>query len=178
MKKVFLMLALIPLVAISCKPKQNAEEEVVTPETEQASTTGNPYVSETEAQDATVVEENLSGEVVSLTASQFSDQITEINNPKGFSYKGRTPCIVDFYAEWCGPCMQMKPVMEALAKKYKGEVIIYKLNVDKAQDICEAFGIQNIPTFMFFSRTEQPRKMVGAMSKSEMDAAIRDFIGE
>ena len=170
---------ILSLAVCSCGLKNNKTEEEVLPQaTESTNDSPNPYVSETEAEDAEVVEENLSGELISISASEFIEKVTEINNPKGFSYKGHTPCIVDFYADWCGPCIQFKPILAEMAQKYKGKVIIYKLNVDRAQDVCEAFGIQNIPTLMFFSRTQQPRKIVGSQSRSEIDRTIQDFIGE
>lgn len=178
MKKLVPVFLMLSLLVCSCGQKKNVEEEVFPQQTENTEDSQNPYVSDTEAEDAVVIEEDLSGELITITASEFIERITEINNPKGFSYKGRTPCIVDFYADWCSPCIQFKPILAEMAQKYKGKVIIYKINVDRAQDVCEAFGIQNIPTLMFFSRTEQPRKIVGSQSRSEIDRTIRDFIGE
>jgi len=72
-------------------------------------------------------EENLSGEVQYLTEEQFVGMITEINNPKGFQYKGTTPCIVDFYADWCRPCLSMNPIFKELAAQYKGKLLSIKL---------------------------------------------------
>lgn len=181
MKKIFPILVLASLLVCACKSNQKTEDAdtpTVVNTTEVNPNAANPYISDTEAEDADVIEEDLSGQVVSLSASDFIDRVVDINNPKGFSYKGRTPCVVDFYADWCRPCIGMKPVVESMAKKYKGKLIVYKVNVDKAQDVCQALGIQNIPTFIFFSRTEQPRKLVGAMSASEFESAITDFLGE
>ena len=72
--------------------------------------------------------------------------------------------------------MQLKPITEKLAAKYKGQLIIYKVNVDKAQDICQSLGIQNIPTLFFFKPNTQPGKMVGAPSEAELEKAIEDFL--
>ena len=120
--------------------------------------------------------EDLSGKVIILTADEFLERITEIDPAKGFRYKGKTPCMVDFYADWCGPCRQLSPIAERLAKKYKGQFIVYKVNVDKAQDICQALGISSIPTLFFFKPNAQPGKMVGAPSEAELDKLIEDFI--
>ena len=69
-------------------------------------------------------------------------------------------------------------MMERMAKKYQGKLIIYKLNVDNAREICDRFGIQSIPTLMFFKRTAAPTRMVGAPTESELDAAINDFLSK
>ena len=120
----------------------------------------------------------VAGELNVISSDEFVKLITDIDNPKGFQYKGTTPCIVDFYANWCGPCRQIQPMMERMAKKYKGKLIIYKLNVDNAREICDRFGIQSIPTLMFFKRTVAPTRMVGAPTESELDAAINDFLNK
>ena len=72
--------------------------------------------------------------------------------------------------------MQLKPITEKFAEKYKGKLIIYKVNVDKAQDICQALGIQSIPTLFFFKPNAQPGKMVGAPSEEELGQVIEDFL--
>ena len=120
--------------------------------------------------------EDLSGKVISLTADEFLKRITDIDQAKGLRYKGKTPCIVDFYAEWCGPCMHLKPITEKLAAKYKGQLIIYKVNVDKAQEICQTLGISSIPTLFFFKPNTQPAKMVGTPSERELEKAIQEFL--
>jgi thioredoxin len=120
-------------------------------------------------------EENLSGKVISLSSDEFL-KIIKIDQGKGLLYKGKTPCIIDFYAEWCRPCMQLKPITEKFAEKYKGKLIIYKVNVDKAQDICQTLGIQSIPTLFFFKPNAQPGKMVGAPSEDELEKVIEEFL--
>ncbi len=128
--------------------------------------------------DQTLLKEDLSGNVILLSSDDFTRYVTEINDPKGFRYKGHTPCVVDFYAGWCGPCMKLKPVLESLAKEYKGKIIVYSVNVDKTQDVCQAFGITNIPTLLFFNRTSQPKKMVGYVSQPELTKTFDDFLSE
>lgn len=177
MKKVLLFLLALPLIALSCGPKsQNVETETETTETETIDRDKNPYISDNQAEETPVEEENLSGEVILLSADDFLKKVTDINDERGVRYKGYTPCIVDFYANWCQPCMRMKPVFESLAQKYKGQVIFYQINVDHARDICDQFDIQNIPCFIFFSRSDNPQKMVGAMSASELDNALQEFL--
>ena len=177
MKKILLLTAIaLPLLFGSCHYKANTTED---PATEEQTGNGsdNLYVSDQEADNASgKLEEDLSGNVITLKSSEFIERVCDIDNPKGFGYKGNTPCLVDFYAGWCGPCMQMKPIVKELAKEYKGELIVYSIDVDRAPDVCEAFGIESIPTFIFFSRTKQPSKLVGSMEKAELKAVIDDYI--
>ncbi len=128
--------------------------------------------------DQAPLKEDLSGNVILLSSEDFTKYVTDIDDPKGFRYKGHTPCVVDFFAGWCGPCMKLKPVLESLAKEYKGKIIVYSVNVDKASDVCQAFGIQNIPTLLFFNRTSQPKKMVGYVSQPELKKTFDDFLSE
>ncbi|MCR4680501.1 MAG: thioredoxin family protein [Bacteroidales bacterium] len=176
MKKYILIIS-IAMALVSCNTKNPSDIQLNQSDTVQmeqsASTAQLP-----DMDDDNNMEENLSGEVITISSSQFIDQICDVNNPKGFAYKGHTPCLVDFYAGWCGPCMKLKPTVEEIAKEYKGKLIVYTINVDRAQDVCEALGIQNIPTLLLFSRTAQPRKIVGLVSKPELQTAINGFLSE
>lgn len=165
---------MLPFLLGACQPKGSSTEN--TPATGTEETPENPYISKNQAEETPIRKENLSGRVIALSSEEFIVYITDIDNPQGFRYKGQTPCIVDFYADWCRPCMSIKPMMEKLAAKYKGQLIIYKVNVDRAQDICATFDIQQIPTLMFFNTTDQPRKMVGAPTEEEMEKAIQGFL--
>ncbi len=179
MKRIFLLsLIILPFLLGSCKAKSSTTETDTTAQEVKTDDTKNPYISDNQSEETPAVEENLSGEVITLTASEFIKRVTDIYDDKGFRYKGYTPCIVDFYADWCSPCQHIKPMMAEMARKYKGKLIIYKINVDHARDICDVFGIESIPTLIFFNRTEQPKKMVGAPSKSELENAINDFLSK
>lgn len=174
MKKIAIFLLFIPFLLGACQQKNKSDNDLTNNiETEEES---NPYISDDQEATRSVPEEDLSGNVIALSSNDFIARITEIDDQRGFRYKGNTPCIVDFYADWCRPCMSIKPMMKKLANKYKGKLIIYSINVDNAQDVCSAFGIQNIPTLMFFNTTDQPKQMVGAPSESELEKAIQDFL--
>ncbi len=177
MKKLLIIsLLAFPILFGSChQKKQNKEEQTNTDNVNMSSDASSINLPDA---DASTWEEDLSGKVISLTSSEFIERICDINNPKGYAYKGFTPCIVDFYAGWCGPCMKLKPIIEKLAQEYKGEFIVYSVNVDRAQDVCEAFGIESIPTLIFFSRTKQPTKIVGYLEREELKTAIDDFIAK
>ncbi len=178
MKKILFASALIlPLLFGSCKQKENTEN--TQPETEQTTEESNSsYMTDPTSTEVSTVEENLSGNVIQLTSSEFIERICDVYDTKGFAYKGHTPCLVDFYANWCGPCMKLKPTIEKLAKEYKGEFIVYSVNVDRAQEICDVLDIQSIPTLVLFSRTKQPAKIVGFVEESELKTAINDYIAK
>lgn len=170
--KTIVLILFAILLLNSCNNKSTSEskknEEIVENEvidkntTTQSSTT--PQV------------EDLSGNVQIISELEFLDKITAIDNEKGLQYKGKTPAIVDFYADWCRPCIAMNPVLKELALKYKGQIIIYKVNVDKAQKLAASFGIVSIPTLFFFKPNAQPAKIVGAPSKEELEKAILEVL--
>jgi thioredoxin len=174
MKKQILILSLAAMMFTACgqKNKTTQDQDPVQTETTNDYNHLNPGQDDASAKKA----EDLSGKVIALTANEFLERVTEIDPALGLRYKGNTPCIVDFYADWCKPCMQLKPITEKLAAKYKGQLIIYKVNVDKAQDICQALSISSIPTLFFFKPNEQPGKMVGAPSEAELDKTIKEFL--
>ncbi len=88
--------------------------------------------------------------VISLTKSEFLSKV--YNFEKGtapWTYEGNMPCIIDFYANWCRPCRNVAPIIEEIAQKYEGKIIVYRVNIDREESIAKAFGIRSIPTFLY-----------------------------
>ena len=104
----------------------------------------------------------------------MSDQITTLTNENLDSVlkESTTPVLVDFWAEWCGPCKMIAPVLEELAMEYAGRLTIAKLNVDDHREATEQFNIRGIPTLILFKNGEAEATKVGALSKSQLAAFL------
>ncbi len=89
---------------------------------------------------------------------------------------GDKPVVVDFWAEWCGPCRMIAPSIEELAKEYEDQVVIGKLDVDNNDEVVSQFGIRNIPTILFFKGGEVVDKQVGAATKSSIEEKIKALL--
>ena len=111
-----------------------------------------------------------------LTAETFKEKVFNYETNKEWKYEGIQPCIIDFYADWCGPCKAVAPVLEELADEYDGKLIVYKVDTDKEQELAGIFGIRSIPSILFVPITGQPQMSVGAMSKSGFIQAIDNVL--
>jgi len=83
--------------------------------------------------------------------------------------------IVDFWAEWCGPCQRLTPTIEALAEKYEGQVYIGKYNVDEGEDLAAEYRVRNIPMLIFVKNGELLHKIVGLCSQADIEAKIEEL---
>ncbi|MCI8838560.1 MAG: thioredoxin [Hungatella sp.] len=101
-----------------------------------------------------------------LTGSNFETEV----------YQSDIPVLVDFYADWCGPCKAMAPVVEALAEEYRGKAKVGKINTDDNQDIAMEYGIMSIPTFLVFKGGKVIKKMIGMQDKRTLVAAVEEAL--
>jgi len=96
---------------------------------------------------------------------------------KDWKFEGTKPCIIDFYADWCGPCKIVSPVLEELAKDYDGKLDVFKVNTEEEQELASAFGIRSIPSFLFVPAEGQPQMAMGALPKETFVQAFKDVLG-
>jgi thioredoxin 1 len=112
-----------------------------------------------------------------LTKETFLNKVFNYEKNKEWKFEGEKPCIIDFYADWCGPCKMVAPVLEDLAKDYRGKMDIYKVNTEEEQELAAAFGIRSIPSFLFIPVKGQPQMAMGALPKETFIKAFKDVLG-
>jgi thioredoxin len=117
-----------------------------------------------------------SGNVVHLTTQDFKDKVFNYETSKEWKYAGSLPAIIDFYADWCGPCKMVAPILEDLAKEYSGKIVVYKVDTENEQELAAVFGIQSIPTLLFVPTEGQPQAAMGALPKNTFEQVINDVL--
>lgn len=109
-------------------------------------------------------EKEVESKVKHLTYKEFLSKVWDFEkDPMTFKYKGKQPAIVDFYADWCGPCRRVAPIMEKLAEEYDGRLLVYKVNTDQERELSQAFQVKSIPMVLFIPKEGQPMMQVGAL---------------
>lgn len=111
-----------------------------------------------------------------LTLAAFKEKIYDFGENKEWEYYGSVPCIVDFYADWCGPCKMVSPILEEISKEFEGKLNIYKVNTDQENELAGLFGIQSIPSILFVPMKGKPQMAVGALPKAEIIRAIQEVL--
>ncbi len=111
-----------------------------------------------------------------LTLESFKTKVFDFEKNKEWVFEGTRPCMIDFYADWCGPCKMVAPVLEELAKEYEGKLDIYKVNTEKERELAGIFGIQSIPSLLFVPMKGQPQMAMGALPKETFKKAIEDVL--
>jgi thioredoxin len=111
---------------------------------------------------------------IQLTTQGFKEKVFNYETEKDWKYQGALPAIIDFYADWCGPCKMVAPVLEELSKEYEGRLLIYKVNTDIEQELSSVFGIQSIPTMLFIGANGEPMMQPGAFPKHAFKKIIEE----
>ncbi len=111
---------------------------------------------------------------IKLTTADFKKKVFNYENATEWKYEGEVPAIVDFYADWCGPCKMVAPILEDLSKEYEGKLVIYKVDTEAEMELSAVFGIQSIPTILFIPVEGQPMMQPGALPKNAFKQVIEE----
>ncbi len=123
-----------------------------------------------------LIAENTSVKPEHLTLESFKEKVFDFEANQEWKFKGDTPAIIDFYADWCGPCKRVAPIMEELAIEYDGRVKIYKIDTEDQKQLAGVFGIRSIPSILFIPAEGQPQMSTGALPKEEFVKLIENVL--
>jgi thioredoxin 1 len=111
-----------------------------------------------------------------LTKESFKLKVFDYSRGGDWKYLGKTPALIDFYAEWCMPCKMLSPVIDELSKEYEGKISIYKIDTQKEQELAASFGIMSIPSLLFIPLEGKPMMVTGGRSKEELKKLFKDIL--
>ena len=111
-----------------------------------------------------------------LTKESFLTKVFNYEQNQEWKFEGNLPCLIDFYADWCGPCKIVAPILEELSKEFDGKINIYKVNTEVEQELAAAFGIRSIPSLLFCPKDGKPQMAMGALPKQAMTDAINEVL--
>jgi thioredoxin 1 len=150
MKKIFLSAAIIfPLLVSECRADNPVKGDSVSP---------------------------ANGPVAQMTNETFKKLIFNYEANKDWKYEGTKPAIIDFYANWCGPCRQLSPLVEEIAKEYEGKILVYKVDTDQERVLAQNLGITGLPTLLFIPASGRPQMAVGALPKETLLKAVNEVL--
>ena len=110
-----------------------------------------------------------------LTTAEFKELIFDYENEKEWKFKGSKPTILDFYADWCGPCKMVAPILDELSDEFDGKIDIYKINTEEESELTAIFSIRSIPSILFIPLNESPQMANGALPKDTFKKAIQEI---
>lgn len=112
-----------------------------------------------------------------LTKESFLSKVFNYETNKEWKFEGVRPCVIDFYADWCGPCKMVAPILEELSNEFEGKVDIFKVDTEAEQELAAVFGIRSIPSILFVPADGQPQMAMGALPKDTFIKAFKDVLG-
>lgn len=113
---------------------------------------------------------------IKLTTEGFKEKFFDYTKNKEWSYEGENPAIIDFYADWCGPCKMVAPILEELSDDYDGKLDIYKCDTEVEQELSAVFGIRSIPSILFIPTNGEPTMQAGALPKESLVKIIDESL--
>ncbi len=113
---------------------------------------------------------------IQLTNQMFLDEVFDYTTQKDWKFKGNKPAIIDFYADWCGPCKMFAPILEELSNEYQ-DLVIYKVDTEVEQELSAVFQIRSIPSMLFIPLDKQPMMQAGALPKGTLKEIIEKDLG-
>jgi thioredoxin 1 len=112
-----------------------------------------------------------------LTLETFKQKVFNFEKSTDWKFEGDKPAIIDFYADWCGPCKMVAPILEELSKEYDGKLNIYKVDTESEKELASVFGIRSIPSLLFIPKDAQPQMAQGALPKDSFKKAFKEVLG-
>lgn len=109
---------------------------------------------------------------INLTKELFEEKISSFEE---FKYKGDKPAVIDFYADWCGPCKMVSPIVDELAIEFSDKIDVYKVDTEEQQELAMMFGIQSIPSILFIPLEGDPKMAIGSIPKDSFLSAFKDI---
>lgn len=114
--------------------------------------------------------------VIVMNNEMFKQKVFNYEASKEWKYEGELPAIIDFYADWCGPCRQLSPRVEEIAKEYDGKIVVYKVNTDVERELAQSMGVTSLPTLLFIPAKGKPQATMGALPKETLVKAVQEVL--
>lgn len=124
---------------------------------------------------ASLLAQKNSVQIVELTTEQFKQKVWDFDKSKSFSRKGDLPLILDFHATWCGPCKLLSPHLQSLQNKYRGKLIVYKIDVDNEPNLAQLFKVNALPTLVFIGSKNTFNTELGYKDAEELEKLLKKY---
>jgi thioredoxin 1 len=122
--------------------------------------------------------QHLTAMTIPLTYETFKTKVFDFEKHQEWKFEGDKPCLIDFWAAWCGPCRMIAPILEELSEEYKDQINIYKVDTEAEQELAAMFGIRSIPSLLFVPLNGKPQMAAGALPKQMLKELIdRELLG-